>query len=62
MKKLKVKWEPNPIDDAKTIGYLEGFSDGRNEILKQLEKFDLLKKDWKIIYNKEIKNEGYIIK
>lgn len=61
-KKLKVTWEPEPLTEAHTIGYMEGISDGRITLLNQLEKFGLLRKDWKSKYNKNMKEEGYMVK
>jgi len=49
------------LDEARVIGYMEGFSDGRNELIRELTKFKLLPKNWKKIYNK--KTEGnYLVK
>lgn len=50
-KKLKVTWQQNPLEEARTIGYMEGVSDGRLNLLKELIKYKLLKKGWKEIYN-----------
>ena len=60
-KKLKAVWKPNPLDEARTIGYMEGFSEGRNSIIEELVKFKLLPRDWRKRYNK--RTEGnYLIK
>jgi hypothetical protein len=61
-KKLKIAWKPEPLKEAHTIGYMEGFSDGRNNIIKQFIKFKLLKKNWKAEYNRQYKDDGYLIK
>lgn len=53
MKKLKVDWKQNPLEEARTIGYMEGYSDGRLEIIRELAKFKLLLKGWKKIYNQK---------
>lgn len=60
-KKLKVVWKPNILDEAKTIGYIEGYSDGRNGIIQEFIKFKLLPKGWKKIYNTKTKG-NYLIK
>jgi hypothetical protein len=49
------------LDEARTIGYMEGFSDGRNELIHELTKFRLLPKGWKKIYNKKTKG-NYLVK
>lgn len=61
LKKLKAKWTPNPLDEARTIGFMEGYSDGRNELIKELIKYKLLINGWKNIYNKRTKG-NYLIK
>lgn len=49
------------LDEARTIGYMEGFSDGRNELIRELIRFKLLPKGWKKVYNK--RTEGnYLFK
>jgi hypothetical protein len=60
-KKLKVSWKQNPLEEARTIGYMEGVSDGRLEIIRELIKFKLLPKGWKKIYNQKTKS-NYLIK
>ena len=60
-RKLKAKWTPNPLDEARTIGYMEGYSDGRNHIIEELVKFKLLPRKWKKEYNKRTKG-NYLIK
>jgi len=60
-KKLKPTHKQSPLEEAHTLGYLEGHADGRLEILKELIKFRLLKKDWKGVYNKKTK-QNYLIK
>lgn len=59
---IKPTFKQNPLDEAHTLGYLEGFSDGRNKILEQLVKLKLLKKNWKKEYNQKCKEDGYLIK
>ena len=51
----------NPLNEARTIGYMEGFSDGRNELIHELTKFGLLPKGWKKIYNKKTQG-NYLVK
>jgi hypothetical protein len=60
-KKLKAIWKPNILEEAKTIGYMEGFSDGRNNLIEELIKFKLLKSNWKTSYNKKTKSQ-YLFK
>jgi hypothetical protein len=60
-KKLKVSWTPNPLEESRTIGYMEGYSDGRLEIIKELVKYGLLPKGWKKIYNKKTQ-QNYLLK
>lgn len=59
--KLKVHVKQNPLDEAKVIGYVEGFSDGRLKIIEEFILFKLLKKNWKKVYNSSTKSE-YLIK
>ena len=59
-KKSPVKF-PTKLEEAKTIGYMEGYSDGKIELIKQLIKFKLLKNHWKTAYNKQIGKEGDFI-
>jgi hypothetical protein len=59
-KKLKAVWNPDILKEAQTLGYMEGFSDGRNEVIDQLVKYKLLKKNWKAEYNKQYKDDGYM--
>jgi len=61
MNKEKNSVKQNPLDEAKIIGYVEGFSDGRIELIKELVKFKLLFKNWKAIYNKKTK-QNYLVK
>jgi hypothetical protein len=61
-KKLKVTWKPDILEEAKTLGYIEGFNDGRNSLLNNLIKFKFLKKNWETEYDKKMKNEGYMVK
>jgi hypothetical protein len=58
---LKSYVKPNFLDEAKLIGYMEGYSDGRLFIINELEQLKLLKKNWKKTYNKNTKN-NYIVK
>lgn len=61
MSKTKTAPKTTLLDEARVIGYMEGFSDGRNELIRELTKFKLLPKGWKKIYNK--KTEGnYLVK
>jgi hypothetical protein len=61
-KKLKVVWEkPHPLDEAKTIGYVEGYSDGRNDLLQELIEYKLLVKNWKKIYN-QLTKSNFLVK
>lgn len=61
MSKTKTAQKTTLLDEARVIGYMEGFSDGRNELIRELTKFKLLPKGWKKIYNK--KTEGnYLVK
>ena len=60
-KKLKVVWKPNPLDEARTIGFMEGYSDGRNDIITELIKYKLLPRGWKKEYNKRTQG-NYLIK
>ncbi len=60
-KNLKVKWKQTPLEEAKTIGYMEGYSDGRIDIVKEFLKYKLLPKGWKKIYNKKTK-QNYLLK
>jgi hypothetical protein len=61
MNKTKTIPKTTLLDEARIIGYMEGFSDGRIEMIRELTKFRLLPKGWKKIYNK--KTEGnYFIK
>lgn len=62
VKKKKVHTKQLPVDEARTIGYMEGYSDGRNDIVNQFIKFNLLKRNWKKEYNKLFKDDGYYIK
>jgi hypothetical protein len=59
--KLKVMLKSNPLEEAKILGYMEGYSDGRLEILKELVEYKLLLKGWKKIYNKKTK-QNYLLK
>lgn len=59
--KIKVDWESDHLNEAKTIGYMEGYIDGRIDILKELDAFKLLKKDWKKTYNNKT-TCNYLIK
>lgn len=61
-KKIKSTTKQTPLEEAKIIGYMEGFSDGRNKIIEQFIKFNLLKKNWKTEYNKLYNEDGYWIK
>jgi hypothetical protein len=60
-KKLKVVWHQNPLEESRTIGYMEGYSDGRLEIIKELLQYKMLPKGWKKIYNKKTK-QNYLLK
>ncbi len=51
----------DPLIEAKTIGYMEGYSDGRNVLIKQLLRLKLLRKNWKKECNKFYKETGYLI-
>ena len=48
---------PTKLEEAKTMGYMEGYCDGKLEVIKHLIKFNLLKKHWKTSYNKQIGKE-----
>jgi hypothetical protein len=61
VKKLRISWTPNPLEESRTIGYMEGYSDGRLEIIKELVKYKLLSKGWKKIYNKKTQ-QNYLLK
>ncbi len=60
-KKLKVSWTPTPLEESRTIGYMEGYSDGRLDIIKEFVKYKLLPRNWKKIYNKKTK-QNYLVK
>lgn len=61
-KKIKQTNHSTLLEEAKVIGYMEGYSDGRNDILKQLSSFDLLKKNWKKSYNNKLTDTCYTLK
>lgn len=61
MTKPKTPPKTTLLDEARTIGYMEGFSDGRNEMIRELIKFRLLPKGWKKIYNKRTQG-NYLVK
>lgn len=58
--KLKGSIKPTILDEARTVGYMEGYSDGRNSVLGELIQFKLLKNGWKRIYNKRTLSNYYI--
>jgi flagellar biosynthesis/type III secretory pathway protein FliH len=60
-KKPMVSWKQNHLEEAKTLGYMEGYSDGRLELIKELVKYKLLSKNWKKEYNKKTES-NYLIK
>lgn len=47
--------------ELKIISYMEGYSDGRNEIIEELVKYKLLRAGWKKSYNKKTTG-NYIVK
>lgn len=61
MTSLKNKQSVNRLGESKIIGYMEGFSDGRNNLIEELTKFKLLKNGWKKSYNKKTTG-NYIVK
>lgn len=61
MKATKTPPKTTLLDEARTIGYMEGFSDGRNELVRELIRFKLLPKGWKKVYNKRTKG-NYLFK
>lgn len=60
-KTSSITHKQNPLSEARIIGYMEGFSDGRNELIHELTKFGLLPKGWKKIYNKKTQG-NYLVK
>lgn len=61
MSKNNPKIDVKKLEEIKTVGYMEGYSDGRNGIIDELIQFGLLIKNWKIKYNSKTKF-GYPIK
>lgn len=59
-KKVKVPTKTNPLEEARTIGYIEGFSDGRNNLIEELVEHKLLIRGWKKIYNEKNKEKHFI--
>ncbi len=62
IKKLKVAWNSDPLMEAKMIGYMEGFSDGRIDLKNELVELKLLKGNWKKKFNHKHKDDGYMFK
>lgn len=56
------KTKKSLLKESQTIGYMEGFSDGRNSIIEQLEKFGLLKKGWKKSYKQKTNDTDFVLK
>jgi hypothetical protein len=56
------KKRPTKVQEAHTIGYVEGFADGRRETLESLDELKLLKRGWKTAFNKLNNDKGVVFK
>ena len=60
---MKKNERSTALDESHLIGYMQGYSDGRLEIVNQFIKLNILKKDWIKTYNqkmKDLKLDGFI--